>query len=626
LAFWAAIPVRLVVLSATFVLWAGLVMGQEAARTEQPSPPSVLILNQSNSYRPWPNQIINEIRTILVNRAGGSIPVYAEDLDLYRFNGPSYLDVTEKYLQEKYRSKALRAIISVGSAGLDYTLRIRNSLWPDVPVVFAAVDRKTADLGTVSGVTGITIQLNLVDMIRAARTLLPDTKHFVLVGDRLERQLYYSQFAEELAGYSRTLDFIDLMGLPLSVVKQRLATLPEQSAILYIGINSDQTTVYVSADLVPVLAEVANRPIFVGVETYFGTGAVGGFIMSPKLVGHEAGQLALRVLAGADPSTLPVTTSKSQRPLFDWRQLRRWDISESNLPPGSDVRFRPPGAWELYRWQILAAFGVLLFQSALLGRLIIERHHRHSAEEESHRRIMQVIHLNRTATAGALSASVAHELNQPLGAILNYAETAELLLSEDSLNVPQLREIIADIRRDDQRASEVIKHLRGLLKQRGEQELQTFNLNDVITAAIRILEPEAVKRGVALDTVQATTAFLVHADQVQLQQVVLNLAFNAMDAIATAIPDRRRLMIQVMAAGKDDVEVVVSDSGPGIPVQALERVFEAFYTTKASGTGLGLSIARTIVETYGGRIWAENREGGGAVIRFTIPLAVEHAV
>lgn len=618
---------RLAVLSAAFVLWAELAGGQGAAWAEQPSPPpAVLILNQSNSYRPWPNQIINEIRTTLDNRAGGSVPVYAEDLDLYRFNGPDYLDVTEKYLEEKYRGKSLGAIIPVGSAGLDYALRIRNALWPDVPIVFAAVDRKTADLEPVPGVTGITIQLNLADMIRAASALLPDTRHFVLVGDRLEKQLYYNQFAEELAEYSRTFDFIDLMGLPLSVVKQRLATLPERSAILYIGINSDQTTVYVSSDLVPALAEVANRPIFVGVETYFGTGAVGGFILSPKQVGREAGQLALRVIAGADPSTIPVTTSKSERPLFDWRQLRRWDISESNLPPGSDVRFRPPSAWELYRWQILAAIGVVLLQGVVLGGLIIERHRRHSAEEESRRRIMQVIHLNRTATAGALSASVAHELNQPLGAILNYAETAELLLSEESLNVPQLREIIADIRRDDQRASEVIKHLRGLLKQRGELELQTFNLNDVIAAAIRILEPEAVKRGVALDTVQATTAFPVHADQVQLQQVVLNLAFNAMDAVAAATPDRRRLMIQAIAAGKDDVEVVVSDSGPGIPKQELERVFEALYTTKASGTGLGLSIARTIVESNGGRIWAENREGGGAVFRFTMPLAVERAV
>ena len=170
---------RLAVLSAAFVLWAELGMGQGAAWAEQPSPPSaVLILNQSNSYRPWPNQIINEIRTTLDNRAGGSVPVYAEDLDLYRFKGPDYLDVTEKYLEEKYRGKSLGAIIPVGSAGLDYALRIRNALWPDVPIVFAAVDKKTADLETVRGVTGITIQLNLADMIRAASALLPHHQAF----------------------------------------------------------------------------------------------------------------------------------------------------------------------------------------------------------------------------------------------------------------------------------------------------------------------------------------------------------------------------------------------------------------------------------------------------------------
>lgn len=617
---------RLVRSSVAFALWVVLDFGQNVAFAGQPSSPAVLVLNQSNSYRPWPNQIINEIRSIMTNRHAGSVPVYAEDLDLYRFSDSGYLDLTEKYLQGKYRDKPLGAIVPVGSSALDYALRIRSSLWPGVPIVFAAVDRKTADLETVSGVTGVTIQFNLADMIRAARAVRPNTRHFALVGDRLASQLYYSQFSQELTEYTRMYDFIDLTGLPLTEVKRRVANLPEQSAILYIGINSDQTTVFVSADLVPVLAEVANSPIFVCVETYFGTGAVGGYIVSPKQVGDEAGQLALRVLEGEDASSIPVTASRSLQPIFDWRQLKRWDISEKNLPPGSEVRFRPPSPWELYRWQIMAAFGVLLLQTALLGGLFIERHRRHAAEEESRRRVMQVIHLNRTATAGALSASIAHELNQPLGAILNYAETAELLLSESSLNLPQLREIIGEIRRDDQRASEVIKHLRGLLKQRSEQDLQTFDLNTAIDAAVRILEPEAVRRGVVLDTARVTTSFLVHADQVQLQQVILNLAFNAMDAVTAMTPDRRRLVVQAGAAGASEVEVIVSDCGPGIPKLELKRIFEAFYTTKASGTGLGLSIARTIVETYGGRIWAENREGGGAVFRFTMPLATEHAV
>ncbi len=559
----------------------------------------------------------------MTERAGGSVAVYTEDLDLYRFNGPGYLESVENHLREKYRNKTIGAIISVGSSALDYGLRVRASVWPAVPFIFAAVDRKTAELDIVPGVTGITMQLKLADMIKAARAILPDTERFVLVGDRLESQLYYGQFADELADYSRKFEFIDLTGLPLDEVKQRVAILPKRTVVLYIGISSDRTTVYVSADLIPGLAEVANRPIIVSVATYFGTGAIGGYILSPKDIGQEAGQLALRVLDGEDPSTIPVTASNSLRPIFDWRQLKRWGVDENAVPPGSEIRFRTASAWEQYQWEILLGLGIILIQSGMLTRLFIERRRRHTAEEELRRRIRQVIHLNRTATAGALSASVAHELNQPLGAILNYAETAEILLSQKTPNVAQLKEIISDIRRDDQRASEVIEHLRGLFKQKSEIELQTFDLSDTINAAVRILDPDARQRGIALDSAIPTAVLPVRADRVQLEQVILNLMANGMDAVSSCAPSQRRLMIQAIPSGDSDVEVMVSDSGPGIPRDSLKRIFETFYTTKANGTGLGLSIARTIVETYGGRIWAENREGGGAVFRFTLPLTAK---
>ena len=557
----------------------------------------------------------------MTNRASGSVPVYTEDLDLYRFKDPGYLQNLATYFREKYRDKRIGAVISVGPSALDYALRLRTSVWPNVPIVFAAVDKKTADLDIVPGVTGITVQLTLADMIKAARSVLPDTNSFALVGDRLEKQLYYGRFAQELVDYSKDFQFIDLTGLSLAEVKQRVAALPEHTVVLYIGINADRAAVYVSAELVPQIAEVANRPVVVGVETYFSSGAIGGYLLSPRQIGQEAGQLALRILGGEDPSTIPVMTSSAPKPVFDWRQLRRWNISESSLPSGSEIRFRSPDLWEQYRWEIMAALGVVLIQSGMISRLIFERHRRHAAEEESRRRVQQVIHLNRTATAGALSASVAHELNQPLGAILNYAETADVLLSEKPVNVQFLKEIIADIRRDDQRASDVIKHLRALLKQRSETELQTFDLNEAIDVAIRILNPEATRRGIALDTTHVNAAFPVHANQVQLQQVILNLVANGMDAVSDCPTSRRRLMVQAIPSDKCDVEVLVSDSGTGIAKDALRNIFDTFYTTKATGTGLGLSIARTIVESYGGKIWAENRDGGGAVFRFTLPLA-----
>lgn len=607
--------------SIAFALWSVASLAAHAALAGQPDQRGVLIINQSNSYRPWPNAIISEIRAAINGHADPPTSVYVEDLDLYRFTGPSYLQDLQSYFRDKYRDKTISIIISVGSSALDYALRLRTALWPGVPVLFAAVDRKTAEVGNIPGVTGLTIQLHLADMIRAARLLLPNTGRFAIVGDRLETQLYFSQFAEELADYSKQFEFIDLTGLPLSEVKQHVSNLPDHTAVLYLGINSDQSATYVSAEVAPVVAQAANSPTIVSIETFFGSGAVGGYLLSPRDVGREAGHLVLRVLQGAAVSTIPVAKSDSLKLIVDWRQLERWGINERSLPVGTEIRFRSPSVWEQYRWQISATIAVLLLQAAMIAKLAIEYRRRHIAEQESRRRILQVIHLNRTATAGALSASVAHELNQPLGAILNAAETADILLSEDNPNIALLRELIVDIRRDDQRASEIIKHLRGLLKRRSEVELETFDINEVIKGALRIVAPEAATRGVALDTIHVTRAFPVRADRVHLEQVVLNLIANGMDAVSKSAPDQRRLIIQVLPSGVSEVEVVVADLGPGIPNEALKNIFEAFYTTKASGTGLGLSIARTIIETYGGRIWAENRESGGAIFRFTLPLA-----
>ena len=176
---------------------------------------------------------------------------------------------------------------------------------------------------------------------------------------------------------------------------------------------------------------MANRPIVVDVETNIGHGGAGGFVTTPVPVGAAAARLALRILDGENASKIPVATGDFTRPVFDWRQLQRFGISESRLPPGSEIRFRPPSLWEQYRWQVMTALAIVLVQAAMIAWLLVERHRRQLAELDARGRLMEVVHLNRTATAGALSASVAHELNQPLGAILSNVEAAEVLLARE---------------------------------------------------------------------------------------------------------------------------------------------------------------------------------------------------
>ncbi len=276
--------------------------------------------------------------------------------------------------------------------------------------------------------------------------------------------------------------------------------------------------------------------------------------------------------------------------------------------------------WEQYRTPVMTALAVVLLQSAMIAWLLFERNRRRVAELESRRRLMEIAHMNRSATAGALSASIAHELNQPLGAILSNTEAAEMLLAQDPPSIDVVKEILADVRNADLRAGEIISRLRGLLT-RAEFNLQNMDLNEAIHSVVQILGAEAKERSVVLTADQGQRALLVRGEPVHVQQVLLNLAMNGMDAMLNCVPGNRRLAFETALNGESEVEVSVTDTGTGIPKDKLKSIFDPFVTTKQKGMGLGLSIVRTIVETYGGRIWAENRIGGGAVFRFTLPLA-----
>ena len=592
----------------------------------EPLPRSVLILDQSDADSAWYAAFSSAFRSSLNAGSAARISVYAEHLDLSRFGSPRHDALLRTYLREKFREKPIGVLVAQGSSALEFVMQARQELWPGVPVVFAAVDEETATrLNLPPDVTGTIYQLTFRNAVSSAQVLVPHLKRTALVGDPLERQAVRRHFKEEIPLFAAKFELIDLTGLPMTEVRKRVAVLPDRTAIIYTAINVDGAGVaYIPHEALGAVAEVANRPIVIDVATSIGYGGTGGFIVTAVPVAEDVAQLALRILNGERASQIPVVKGSYTRPIFDWRQLRRWNISEKSLPPGSEIRFRPLTMWEQYRWQMIAMVAALLIQAAMIAALLFEHRRRRVAELESRRRLMEIAHMDRAMTAGVMSASVTHELRQPLTAILINTRAAEALLAANPPDLDEFKEILADIRRDDQRAGEIIGHLRGLLK-RGELRLQDVDVNDVIQDVIHIVEPEAARRGVVLSVDRRRTALAVRADQVHLQQVMLNLAINGMDAMLNSIPGRRRLAFQTALIGESEVEVSVSDTGTGIPEEELKNIFESFMTTKAEGTGLGLSIVRTIVETYGGKIWAENRVEGGAVFRFSLPLAKAQA-
>jgi signal transduction histidine kinase len=313
--------------------------------------------------------------------------------------------------------------------------------------------------------------------------------------------------------------------------------------------------------------------------------------------GAKAADMVLRILDGEKPASIPMLEGGTNVTMFDWRALRRWGIDENRLPPGAVVRFRGASFWELYRWHVAAAVAIIAAQAALIVALLVNRRRRRLAELEVQHQRSELAHASGLAVVGELTASIAHEINQPLGAILSNADAAELLLESGAPHEP-IRHILEDIRQDDLRASEVIRRLRALLRKH-EIETRPFDLNEAIADALRVVRAEAERRHVAVDAELAALP-IVRGDRTHLQQVLLNLIVNGMDAMADIHVSRRRLLVRTARAG-GDVEVSVTDAGHGIPAERMPRLFESFFSTKQHGMGLGLSIARSIVEAHGGR-------------------------
>jgi signal transduction histidine kinase len=254
----------------------------------------------------------------------------------------------------------------------------------------------------------------------------------------------------------------------------------------------------------------------------------------------------------------------------------------------------------------------------LLGEVFANVLSHRRADMEAQRLRQNLTHIGRVSAIGELMASLAHELTQPLTAILHNAQAAQRTLGAGAVNIEEMREILADIVADDRRAGEVIHRLRGLLR-KGEPEFATLDVNDMVTGMTRIVSSEAALRNMSVYLELAPELPPVRGDRVQLQQVILNLVLNGLDAMREQVTGAR-VLIQTSQDSSTTIRITVRDSGSGIDLADLDNIFQTFYTTKADGLGMGLAISRSIVEAHGGQLEARNDPDGGAAFSFTLPV------
>jgi len=583
----------------------------------------VLLLHAfGHPYSPW-SDMAGSFHAELIKKSPEPIDIYEVSLDTARVRESEDEKPFVEYIRALLAGRTLDLIVPVGAPAAYFAQRYRSLLFATTPMLIVGADkRRIPDATLTANDATVLLTLDLPAYLDNILRLRPETTDVaVVVGNSPVERYWTSELRRDFQPLAGRLNITWFNDLTFDEMLTHAAGMPPKSAIFYFLLSEDAAGVNYSQDrALEKFREVATAPIFGMGDYELGRGIVGGPLMQTRALGQQAADVALRILKGETPSRINAPSVVFGAPMYDWRELRRWGITEARLSPGSVVHFREPTPWEQYRWQMTAVALVLLLQATLITGLLIERHRRLAAEVESRRRLVELAHLNRTAAVGAMSASIAHELNQPLGAILSNTEAAELLLAANPLDLTQITEILADIRLADERAGEIIASLRGLLK-RKDIERHEIELRAVVANVAHLLEPEAKERNVEMSVDRVQPALFVRADLVHLQQVLLNLALNGMDAMRDSVAGKRTIAFQTALIGTSTVEVAVADTGTGIPKDKLRDVFEPFFTTKPHGTGLGLSIVRTIVESYGGRIWADNKVEGGAIFRFTLPLA-----
>jgi signal transduction histidine kinase len=583
----------------------------------------VLLLYPYDNTVPATSLAGEAARKRLAERTNPHVEIYSDFLDLVRFPEEAHLQRMARLLADKYSEKPLDLIIALNTEAQRFATRYREVFAPNVPVIFCCVTRALLDSGTPrpADVTGIVHEYDMTKTLGLARRLQPDARNLVYIGGASEMdRRWNATYGQQLRPFEEAFNTTYLVGLPHEDLLRRVAQLPRDTIVLIGTIFTDGTgRQFVPRDAVEDVARHLSAPLYTNVDPILGRGIVGGHMPTFEGAGTEVAELALEILDGADPKTIAPRSTRALQYRVDERQLRRWGLSEASLPEGTLVYFRQPSLWEQHRDVAITAAAVILLQASLITAMVIQVYRRKRAERAMQTAQAELARVARHTTMGQMTASIAHEVNQPLAAIVASSNAGLRWLNNQEPNLEQARAAFTRITKQGHRAGEVIATVRAMFKKNAHAR-SDVDINQLVNEVLALLRGELEKGKVTVRTWLSASLPPVQADRVQLQQVILNLVVNAVEAM-TAVSDRERVLkIRSEPRQPSDILLTVEDSGAGIAPEHMDKLFEAFYTTKPQGMGLGLSICHSIVESHGGRLSASRAHPHGAVFQIALPI------
>jgi signal transduction histidine kinase len=602
---------------------------KRASGAQGQRPWRVLMVHSYGSSAPPFTTHSTAFESTIKQELGTDVDLDEVSLDMARYAQPDMEQAFADFMAKRISEWQPDLVVPIGAPAGRFVAKFRDRLFPKTPVVYTGMDRRTLPIDAFAkNATFVGEDFDLKGLMEDILQLDPKTNNVVVILGATPLERYWTkEFQEAFAPFAGRVKFTWVNDLSFDQMLDLVAKLPPHSFVLLGMLMRDASGVtYNEDDALARLHAVSRAPINGMYQHEVGLGIVGGRLYQGELEGAESARVAAKILRGQPASNFPPKVIGTRTPLYDWRELRRWQFSESRLSPGSVVLFRQPTTWERYRWHVFTALAVIAAQAVCIFALIVQLRRRRiaevarrRAEAETQQKRAQLEHVTRVATLGELTATLSHELKQPLNAISLSSSLGIHLLNAPQPDLKEIRETFSGISAITQRAGEMIQGMREMLK-RDTPGFSAVDLNRVIRTVERIAHSDAEMHGVAVQLDLSPGISPVMGDIVQLQQVMLNLMLNAFAAMKKSELDARRLIVRTNLTDESEVLIEVRDSGTGIAPAKLESIFDPFTTSKPEGLGMGLSICRTIIERHGGKIWAANNPEGGATLSITLPV------
>jgi signal transduction histidine kinase len=567
-----------------------------------------------------------------IQPSGGPVSIVTEYLDLGRTNNEVYgRSIVEMYNQ-KYNENGIDLIIAVGPGIMPFLKSAGLKMLKNSPLILVDIyTSKTDSVNNAYQLNELPVYLNYNYFSLSLNTicrLFPDRKNVYCVnGDGMLDKYYKSILKNSQNNYKGKHEFIDITGISIDSTLSKVSQLDEESMVIIVSYNEDINGLpFTTPEATNLITKISKVPVFIlGGDSFpRDGGAIGGYVINYSNVGKEFGKAANQIINGFDPKLIDVNSSGFYQYIFDWRELKKWNLLDSKAIPGeSTFIFQKKSFFIEYRWYILSFIAFLGVQTIIIIYLVRAYLTQKKVKKqiiENQEMFNKIIREDRLAKMTVLTASLSHELNQPLSGILYNAQAGMRFLEADKLDKEQAKEIFRNIIEDDKRASGIISSVRGLMKLEIRKKEKVI-VNSLMDETLDIMRYEILSHGVTIVTKFEDSPIIVFADKIQIQQVLLNFLRNSIDAMEKSNNLDKKIEIGI-ESDRNSVNVSVRDSGIGIDKSILDKVFQPFVTTSKTGFGIGLAVSRSIIENHNGEIRAKNIPGGGAEFSFRLKTVI----